>query len=91
MITARGRLVQLGVEFMNFCDDVREIERADQWDIADVGDTRHFERDDLGQGVVIEDVARLVADFTRCRAPLRWVRPRSVGKPTRATSISLQS
>ena len=41
------------------------LNALNQRHIADVGDTRHFERNDLGQRVVVEDIARLVADFAR--------------------------
>jgi hypothetical protein len=58
-----SRLVQPGVECVDLRDDVIEIERADQRYIANVGDARQFERNDLCQRVVVEDIARLVADF----------------------------
>jgi hypothetical protein len=50
--------------------------------IADVGDTRHFERNDLGQRVVVEDIARLVADFARTVSRAATLGEAQIGRQT---------
>jgi len=59
------RLVQPLIELVDLGDDTCEVECARQRCIADVGDARQLERDDLGQGVVVEDVAGLVPNLAR--------------------------